>query len=74
VEGDGLLASYITRLECLKDREKDRSLAYNNIESGSSAPKIYPHGNYPSLAPLPVTNNANYMYGMPPETSFAQNL
>jgi hypothetical protein len=65
VDSDELLASYIARLECLEDLEKDRSITYNNNETSSGAPKIYPHGVvYPSLAPLPLTNNANYTYGM----------
>jgi hypothetical protein len=39
-----------------------------------TAPKIYPHGICPSLAPLHVTNNANYIYDMPLETPFGQTL
>jgi hypothetical protein len=73
VDSDGLLASYIAHLERLEDLVKDRNTAYNNNnnETSSSAPKINPHGVvYPSLAPLPITNNANYTYGVPLETSF----
>jgi hypothetical protein len=74
VDNDIFLTSYIARLEHLKDLEKYRNIAYNNDETSSSAPKIYPHGVYPSLPPLPITNNANYTYGMPPKKTFGQNL
>jgi hypothetical protein len=66
VESDELLASYIARLECLEDLEKDMSFGYNNNETSSSTPKANPHGPYPSLASLPIVNTANYAYGMPP--------
>jgi hypothetical protein len=72
VESDGLLASYISRLERLEDLEKDRSLGNTNNETNSSTPKANPHGSYPSLAPLPVVNNANYAYGMPPNPASGQ--
>jgi hypothetical protein len=52
VDSDEFLASYIAHLEYLEDLEKDRNIAYNNNETSSSAPKIYPHGVYPGLAPL----------------------
>jgi hypothetical protein len=52
VDSDELLASYISHLEHLEDLEKDRNIADNNNETSRSAPKIYPHWVYPSLAPL----------------------
>jgi hypothetical protein len=74
MDNDGLLASYIAHKEHLEDLEKYKNITYDSNETSSSAPKIYPRGVYPRLAPLHVTNNANYTYGMPLETSFGQNL
>jgi hypothetical protein len=75
VGSDELLASYIDRLERSEDLEKDKNIAFNNNETSSSAFKINPHEVvYPSLSPLPITNNANFTYGMPPETPIGHTL
>jgi hypothetical protein len=71
VDSDELLASYIVRLEQLKDLEKDRALGFNNNEANSSTPKANPQGSHPRLAPLPV-NNDNFAYGLTPNPASGQ--